>query len=225
MKKHILALMIAVLSVFTVACGKATEESSDIDVKSVVQDEVGTGVETKITSGYVPGVYTETGYESEYLGFKYITPDGFFIVSQEEREEISEYSEDFLIENNYTQLQLKYEEMVTIEELMVSNELGVTNFNISLKKTFEDLEGYVKLYKKALPGFSTATVEVIGEEETELAGDIYTKISGKMEYQGYLLWTDIYLRKQDDRIVTVTVAWIDGFEAEKETMMSGFAAF
>lgn len=255
MKKRVLALMIAVLSVFMTACGGSeTADVEEVAEESTVEDEVAEAEvekewesteeavveeeseeeseevveeveeENVAEGGYLPGVYTETGYESEYLGFRYTTPEGFVIASQEEMEEMSDAGEELLSED-YSELQLAYADIVTINELMVSDSIGVVNFNITLEKTSVDLETYLELFKEQLAGLSAMTIEVVGEEEAELAGSTYTKVNAKVESQGVIMWQDYYLKKQDDRIVAVIVTWLDGMDAEKDTMMSGFAAY
>ena len=264
MKKRVLALMIAVLSVFMTACGgsgtadveevaeestvedevveeseeavveeeseetaveeseEATVEESEEVVEEVVEEE--TAEETVAEGSYYPGVLTETGYESEYLGFRYTTPEGFTIATEEEMEEMSDAGEELLSED-YSELQLAYADIVTINELMVSDSLGVVNFNITLEKTSVDLETYIELFKEQISGLSAMAIEIIGEEEAELAGSTYTKLTAQVESQGVVMYQDYYLRKQDDRLVALIVTWLDGMDAEKDTMMSGFAAY
>lgn len=254
MKKRVLALMIAVLSVCMTACGST--DISDVDAvveESTVEDEVVEGaeveesvdetateeeateevveeeteeevVEETASAGYYPGVLTETGYESEFLGFRYTTPEGFTIATEEEMEEMTEAGQELLSED-YSDLQMAYADIVTINELMVSDEYGIVNFNITLEKTAVDLETYVTLFKEQIAGLTAMTIEIVSEEEAELAGSTYTKLTAQVESQGYVMWQEYYLRKQDERLVALVTTWLDGMDAEKETMMSGFAAY
>lgn len=259
MKKRVLALMIAVLSVCMTACGST--DVSDVDAvveESTVEDEVVEGaeveepvdetateeeiseevveeeaveeeteeeaVEETASAGYYPGVLTETGYESKFLGFRYTTPEGFAIATEEEMEEMTEAGQELLSED-YSDLQMAYADIVTINELMVSDEYGIVNFNITLEKTAVDLETYVTLFKEQIAGLTAMTIEIVSEEEAELAGSTYTKLTAQVESQGYVMWQEYYLRKQDERLVALVTTWLDGMDAEKETMMSGFAAY
>ena len=198
---------------------------ADSEEETVVEDTTEEVVEEETAGGsYYPGVYTETGYESEYLGFRYTTPEGFTIASEEEMEEMSDAGEELLSED-FTEIQMAYADIVTINELMVTDEYGIVNFNITLEKTPVDLATYIELFKEQLSGLSAMTVEIVNEEEVELAGATYTKLTANVESQGVVMGQEYYLRQQDDRIIALITTWLEGMEAEKDTMMSGFAAY
>lgn len=200
MKKRILALMIAVMAVFMTACGGG--------------------------AAYTPGTFTETGYETEYLGFRFTTPDGFVLATSEELTQLMGVTMDALNESgDITDVQKKYAELTSIYELMVSDSLGVANANIVLEKTNVPLKSYIEIVKEQLTDVSMMTVTINSEEEVEFAGETYTKLSADVEASGVAMYQDYYFRKVNGYMMLLTVTWADGFEAEKDAIVNGFAAY
>lgn len=199
MKKRILALMIAVMAVFMTACG---------------------GTE------YTPGTFTETGYETKFLGFRFTTPEGFVLSSAEELSQLMGITMDTLNESgDITEVQKKYAELTSIYELMVSDSIGGANINIVLEKTSVPLNSYIEIVKEQLTEVSVMTVNINSEEEVEFAGETYTKLAADVEANGVAMYQDYYIRKVNGYVMMMTVTWADGFEAEKDAMINGFAAY
>lgn len=199
MKKRIFALMLAVMTVFMTACGGAA---------------------------YVPGTFTETGYETEFLGFRFTTPDGFILSDSEELSQLMGVVLETASESgDVTELQKKYAELTTIYELMVTDSLGVANANIVLEKTAVPLNSYIEIVKGQLAEMSAMTVSITSEEEVEFAGATYTKLSADVESYGIAMYQDYYFRKVGGYVMLFTITWADGFEAEKEAIMNAFAAY
>lgn len=201
MKKRIFALMLAVMTVFMTACG-------------------GGG------AAYTPGTFTETGYETEFLGFRFTTPEGYVLANSEELAQIMGVALDTASEaGDVTDLQKKYAELTTVYEFMVSDTMGVANANIVLEKTAVPLKTYIEVVKGQLTEMSTMAVTITSEEEVEFAGATYTKISANVEASGIAMYQDYYIRKVEGYVMLFTVTWADGFEAEKDAIMNGFAAY
>lgn len=200
MKKRILALMIAVMAVFMTACGGS--------------------------AAYTPGTFTETGYETEYLGFRFTTPENFVLASSEELSQIMGVALDAASESgDVTELQKKYAELTSIYELMVSDTMGVANANIILEKTVVPLDAYIEIIKEQLAEMSAMTVTITGEEEVEFAGATYTKLSADVEASGIAMYQDYYFRKVEGYVMLMTITWADGFEEGKDAILNGFAAY
>lgn len=199
MKKRFCAVLLAVLCVFMTACGGAT---------------------------YTPGTFTDAGYETEFLGFRFNTPDGYALATTEELGQLMGISMDSLTESgDVTEAQAKYAELTSIYELMVTDSMGITNANIVLEKSVIPLNTYVEVLKEQLQGISTMSVTFTGEEEVELAGATYTKLSADVESSGVSMYQEYYLRKVEGYIMCLTLTWADGFEAEKEAIMKAFAPY
>lgn len=198
MKKRLLALMLVVAAVLMTACGGKS---------------------------YTPGTFTDTGYESEYLGFRFTTPDGFALATEDELSQLMGMSLDAL-GDDVTEVQKKYAELTTIYEMMVSDATGVTNANIVLEKTNVSLDKYIEAFKSQVEGLSAMTVTLKDDtEEVQLAGATYTKMSADVEANGFTLYQDYYLRKVGDRMMAMTITWADGAEDQKDALLNGFAAY
>lgn len=198
MKKRLLALMLVMVAVLMTACGGAS---------------------------YTPGVFTETGYDSEFLGFRFTTPDGFALATEEELSSLMGTT----VENmeNASDLQKKYAELVNIYELMVTNADGTINGQIILEKTAVSVDTYIDVFSSQLEEqMSGMTVELDeATEEVEIAGATYTKLSADIESYGIVLTQDYYFRKVGDRMMCMCITWMEGMEAERDAIMNGFAAY
>lgn len=198
MKKKILALMVAMVTVLMTACGGAS---------------------------YTPGVFTETGFESEFLGLRFTTPDGFALATEEELSEMMGMSLDNL--ENVSDLQKKYAELVTIYEMMVTDETGTVNAQIILEKTGVSVGTYMDAFTSQLAESMQGMNVTLDEdsEEVEFAGATYTKLSADIESYGIILTQDYYFRKVGDRMMCLCVTYMEGMEAERDAIMNGFAAY
>lgn len=198
MKKRILALMLVVAAVLMTACGGKS---------------------------YTPGTFTDTGYESEFLGFRFTTPDGFALATQEELSQMMGITFDAL-GDDVSDAQKKYAELTTLYELMAMDSLGVTNVNIVLEKTNVSMSKYLAAFKAQVESLDVMKVSLQGDaQEVEFAGATYTKLSADVSASGITLYQEYYLRKVGDRMMTITVTWADGFETSKETLMNAFSAY
>ena len=198
MKKRLLALMLVVAAVLMTACGGKT---------------------------YTPGTFTDTGYESEFLGFRYTTPDGCVLATEEELSQLMGMSLDAM-GDDISEVQKKYAELTTIYEMMVTDSTGAANVNVVLEKTNVSFSKYLDAFKEQLNGLSSMSVTLKGDaEEVDIAGATYTKLAADVETSGFVMYQEYYLRKVGDRMMCITVTFADGFEAEKDAIMNGFAAY
>ena len=198
MKKKLLARMLVVATVLMTACGGVS---------------------------YTPGVYTETGYESEFLGIRFTTPDGFALATEEELSKLMGLSLENL--ENVSELQKKYTEMVTIYELMVADSTGFVNGQIILEKTGVSVDTYIEIFKEQLASQMADMNVTLSDntEEVEFAGATYKKLSAEIESYGIVLFQDYYIRKVGDRMMCFCITWIEEMVNEKEAVMNGFAAY
>ena len=184
MKKRILALMIAVMTVFMTACGGG--------------------------AAYTPGTFTETGYETEFLGFRFTTPDGFVLATSEELTQLMGMTMDAMSESgDINEVQKKYAELTSIYELMVTDATGVANANIILEKTNVPLNSYVEILKGQFEEMAAMNITMTGEEEVDFAGATYTKLSADVEASGIKMYQDYYLRKVNGYMMCMTITWAD----------------
>ncbi len=201
LKKKLLAVTLMVTTLVMAACG-GKDDAKD----------------------YTPGKFTDTGYESEYLGFRFTTPEGFTLSSKEDLDSMMNLALDVLDED-MNEIQKKYAEITTIYEMMVANEMGTTNANIVLEKTSVSLDKYIDKFKSQVAELSGMDIQIKGDtEEAEIAGAKYTKLSGELEMSGVTVSQDYYFRKVGDRIMCMTITAVDD-EAGKEALLNGFKAY
>lgn len=199
MKKKILMLLLVVFCVVMTACSGAA---------------------------YTPGTFTDAGYETEFLGFRFNTPDGFSLATHEELDQLMGVSMDSLSESgDITEAQAKYAQLTSIYEMMVTDSMGVTNANIILEKSVIPINTYIEVLKEQLQTISAMNVTFTGEEEVQLAGATYTKVSADVESNGISMYQEYYIRKVEGYIMCLTLTWADGFETQKDAIMNAFAAY
>lgn len=198
MKKRLLALMMAMVAVLMTACGGAS---------------------------YTPGVYTETGYESEFLGLRFTTPEGFALATEEELSQLMGVSMDNM--ENVSELQKKYAELVTVYEMMVTDETGVVNGQIILEKTGVNVDTYIDAFTGQLESQMSGMSVELDETATdvEIAGATYKKLSADIESYGVVLTQDYYFRKVGDRMACMCITWMEGMEEGRDAIMNAFAAY
>lgn len=198
MKKRLIALMLVLAAVLMTACGGAS---------------------------YTPGVFTETGYDSEFLGFRFTTPDGFALATEEELTELMGVTIKSM--ENASDLQKKYAELTNIYELMATNADGTVYGQIILEKTAVSLDTYLEVIISQLEeseqGVNITVQE--GTEEVEIAGAAYTKMSAEMESYGMVFSQDYYFRKVGGRMMCMAITWMEGCEADRDALMNAFAAY
>ena len=233
MKKYIQILLVTFLTLSMAACGNTEVDETVVmqddvviendDTEEIIEETVNTEEES---TGYYPGTFTETGYETEFLGFRFTTPEGYSIATPEYYAELMGTTMDELTESgDITEIQKKYSELNTISELMASDSLGVASVNIGIEKTIVPLNLFLEIIKEQLVEMSSMTVTLTGEEEVEFAGATYTKLSADVVANDIPMYQEYYFRAVDGYMMCMTVTWLDGYETEKETLMSGFDAF
>ena len=157
MKKRFLAMALVIVAVLLTACGG---------------------------KGYTPGTFTDSGYETEFLGFRFTTPEGFTLAGEEELSQMMGMTLE-MMGDDVTDVQKKYAELTTIYEMVVADSLGAANANITLEKTSVSLDKYIDLFKEQVTGMSTMTVNLSDAiEDVEIAGAAYKKLSATVEANG-----------------------------------------
>ena len=198
MKKRLLALMLTFVAVMMTACGGKT---------------------------YTRGSFTDIGYESEFVGFRYTTPEGFTLADEEELASMMGITLEAM-GDDATEAQKKYAELTTVYEMMVTDATGACNMNMTMDKQVMAVDKYVDLFKEQAEAFTTMEVVLNdGEENVEIAGTTYKKLSATVSAYGMSMNQEYYIAKVGDRMVSMAVTYIDGMEDAKDVLMSGFAAY
>lgn len=198
MKKRLLAMMLVLAAVMMTACGGKT---------------------------YEKGQYTDTGYESEFLGFRYTTPDGYTLASEEELVSMMGITLDAM-GDDVTEAQKKYAELATVFEMMVSDPTGGCNMNMTIDKQVMSVDKYVATLREQVKSISSMDIEINdAEEDVTIAGTTYRKLTASASMYGITMNQEYYVAKVGDRMVSMAVTYLDGMEDGKDTILNGFAAY
>lgn len=251
MKKKLVVLCMAVSFMLT-ACGSKvevqepeteaaveTEAESETIVETETEEMVSeteevtaevfteTQEETEAESAldYMKGKVTDAGWESEWLGIRYVTGDGMIMSTEEELNAIMGISMEMLSED-FNEVQLKYAELNTVYEMMCTAADKVSNVNISVEKLPipMDIDTYVDVVKTQLSGLSEMSISITNEgEDVVVAGKDFKKLQSEVLYDGVTLYQDYYMAIVGDRVIAIVVSYMD--KAVADDIMSCFQAY
>lgn len=249
MKKKLFLLCMAAALVLT-ACGSETEEpvvAETVETEAPEEVEEAAPVETEVVEAesetaaeaesveetetaeeevsFTKGILTETGWESEWLGMRFVTGDGMVMSTEEELNEAMGIGQEMLSED-FNELQLKYAELNTVYEMMCTAPDQVTNVSVSIENVMVDIDTdtFVDMFKATLGELSAMSMTFVNEgEDVTLAGKDFKKLQCEVDYEGITLLQDYYLAMQDSRAISIVITYLD--EAEAEKLMSGFQAY
>ena len=254
MKKRVFVLcMVAALALS--ACNSKTEEAKvapalaeEESVEPVVQEEAAetesvpvetevaeaeteTVAETEIATEeakepeFVKGIHTETGWESEWLGMRYVAADGVVMSTEEELDAVMSAGRETLSED-FSEAQLAYAELTTVYEMMCTAPDQVTNLSVSVENVMMemDVDTFVSVFKNTLAEVSAMSMTITNEgEDVVVAGNTFKKLQCSVDYEGMTIYQDYYLATKDTRAISIVVTYLDAAEAEK--LMSGFQTY
>lgn len=203
MKKRVFVLILAIVMIFMTACN----------------------------DNYKMGIFTISGYASEYLGYRFVTPEGFELATrQEANEEMNrQYAdkgyETINVDDDTGELHAKYVERDEIIEMMAREENGGAVMTVILEKKDGTAEDLAEYFKNELGNrFQNYTLEDKGSEVV-IGGNTYVPVccnikDGRKQYN-----MDTYYRKVDNRIMTILVVSYTGFESKVEELLEGFEVY
>ena len=172
---------------------------------NAVSVTAGTGKEE-----FKKGTVTSSGYVSEYLNLTFVLPDNYVMATEDELDDmISEITsmdqsslESLSAEMLAASLTGDPNVIVIVEKLVLSN---ITEMQ------------YLELSGTVIPDNSLNKVT-----EVEIAGQTYKRLKSTNED---LLIQDLYARKQDDRMILITVTYTAETTDQMKEMMSAFKPF
>lgn len=247
MKNEFVMILIAI-TLITTACG-----STDGDVTQSVSETLnagekapaGTQADTQSESaaaaetagesgdpevGYYPGTYTDTGYESDYLGYQFTTPEGYTLSTQEELATMIGMSIESL-SDDLTEAEAAYAQQAIIYDMMAiaDNETNVPNVTISLQQYDTagiTLETIVEAMMLQLSRVTAMKVDFIGSYElVTFAGKEYYKANAKVDSAGVEYMLEYYFGMTSDRIIYITFTYFEDSASEKEELAAAFAGY
>jgi len=181
------------------------------------------GGSTNKEAVYKPGVYTETGYESAAVGYRFVAPEGCILSTEEQLVELMGTSYE-LLKSEYDEMDLYYTQQATVYDMMASMPSGV-NVNVIWARTEGSIkeEDIVESVKKELEALEFMNVSVQeGYDKAKIAGREYIKMVSTAEMQGVKMIQEYYVDAQKGYSVSMTVTYYEGYEAERDALINAF---
>lgn len=223
MKKKIAMLMLAVTLVMT-ACGSDAKTGSS-DPKGSVEQGNEDADDSKEAKEYTVGKYTDTGYESEYMGFRFTTPEGCTLMTQEELLQLAGVTIDVLADD-FNEQMMEHAKNAMIYELFAAYESTTTNINVILQPTDTSsitLDQVIDASVQQLEAMTAMDCTVSDERSTvTIAGQEYAKLSVDTVANGASLKQEVYIALLPDRMVNITLTYTEGNEAERDALLAAF---
>ena len=258
MKKKVLFMTLAAAVVLTACGGKTETESADVETAVTEEADVETEGEEaeeadtadaqeaepeeaveaeeeetaeaaeEASSDYVKGTVTENGWESEWLGLRFTTPEGMTMSTDEELNEIMGLGEEVLSED-FSELQLEYAKMSSVYEMMSADEPGLTNVMVTAEKMLVssmDAEAYADAVRQGLESVSQIDYTISEENENvTIGGTDFVKVSAAADYSGVSMYKDYYIGIIGDRAVSIAVTYVDDTADLANQVVNAFEAY
>ena len=238
MKKKIFMLLAAMVLMLT-ACNKTeavitkeTEKATEAEAEEAVKkaetalEETEDALEeAEAAEEFTKGELTAEGWESKWLGIRYMAPSDTAMATEEELNSMMGLGQEVLSED-FNDLQLQYAELTTVYEMMCMSQDQVTNIMVTIEKLpiAMDIDTYISSFEKTLSRVSAMTYTVVGSDEVIKLGERkFTRVKCVADYNGVEIYQDYCIAIVEDRAVSVTVTYLD--EVAAENILSGFEAY
>lgn len=174
-----------------------------------------------VTSDYMPGILSETSYDSEYLGISFRIPEGsdFIMAAKEEL--------DALVAPEMEAQGVDMEEMGDFYtyEMMAAAPDGLPNVILSteqLRMKNITPEQYLKV---VCEGLETGGYTIGEQERVNMLGLEFIKQPVITTQQGVTLAQDYYVTKLDDRIVSIAMTYSEDTAEQAAALLAGFVPY
>lgn len=200
--------------------------ADEADVEEEAEQEPEEDATEDTAGGFTRGTQTEAGWESEYLGLRFTTPDDMVMATDEELAEMLGIGTDALSDaGDFSDAQLKLAELTSVYELFAYDALG-NNVNVTVEKTPVNMsaEDYMDALAQTLLAITAISYEQISEPETvELGGIEFAKCSFLGTTNGQSMYQDYYVRIVDNMPMSIIVSYVSDDAAAK--IADAFAAY
>ena len=230
MRKKLLILLVMILFTFT-ACNTGSKKSNEpeeaektVETEETVEIEATVETEETIT-GYSKGILKEDGWESEWIGLRFIAPEDMVMSTQEELDELMGFTTEVL-SGDFSEAQMKYVEMTTVQEMMCFSADAITNTMVAVEKLPRQMEmdSYIAALENTMSKVSELTFSIVsGDEVVSVGGNEFRKVKCMATYEGIDIHQDYFLRMKDDRIISIICTYLD--ESLCEKMIGGYEAY
>lgn len=247
MKRRVALLALAMALAFT-ACGEKANIKEAGDANEKNEEEAKEHVEEQPTQEpekeqsaqepedeekpvpvFSKGTVDRYGWESEWVGLRFIMPEGMKMATEEELDALMGLSAEIL-SDDLGEEELKYAELASVKEMMCVD--PETNANVIVSVDLLPVELSEELFAQALEetlsSISSMQYERLGDNErVELAGISFLRSGYYVEAVGQKMYLDYYLKTtgMGSRAVSIVVTYGDGCEEQANAMLEGFEAY
>ncbi len=238
MKKRLVALMTATM--LLAGCGGAAEtdnaaESTQVaSTQEVASTEAQSAESTVATEAkeetgsteYVAGTYTETGYESPFVGYLFTTPEGCVLASEEEILAMAGIADE-IAKEEVGDIFKEQIDIAMVYEMYAQMPSGA-NVNVGVQTL--DPQGFTteQVVESVIPQYSLMEdMKMSVRDERgyeEFIGQEFYKITIDTEYDGYSLVQEQYYTFIGDKYIIITFSGADGMDADVEALKNAFQA-
>lgn len=184
---------------------------------------VSCGAKPDDTAPYAPGVLSDTGFSSDWLGFDFTPTEGMEMSDAselgqsigDEAKYIDEATGEELVD--WSKVEVTYEMMATVTETG-GNAVVMTekvDDGINIKK-------YVDLIKNEFSSDSEISATYGALSSVDIAGESYARLDYVMSIYEFEVEQTMFIRKVDDRMVSICITAAD--DTEIDTFLSCFSA-
>lgn len=212
--KKVLIAALSLCMVFAVLAGCSSKSGSGEPSASASQ-----AIE------YAQGKITDDGFESEYIGMRFTTPEGFIMATEQEIETAMNAGAD-IMEMDEDKVEAAKE--ISVYEMMAVAPAGSPNVVVMTEKLSlqnMDEETYFSALKTQL-GQTGVAYEFSDDIETvDIAGQSYKMLVTEASYYGQALTQKYYIRKSGERMISIITTSNPDTEEELEKLMGGFSKY
>jgi len=178
-----------------------------------------------IVSTYEPGTLSEEVYESKWLNLRFTPPENVTLATKNQMDTAMNNSKELLSGSISSEL-LDNAVQTSIYEMMAIQANGFPNVTVTVEDAPSidmDAVQYFTILEKNLEDANLG--HTYGDiSEGEIAGQTYTTLNISIESNNTAVTQTFYLRRQEDKFVTIIVNYTEDTKADVDALMAGFSA-
>lgn len=153
------------------------------------------------------GILTSESYKSEFVGLKYSPPENWVMRTREEMAEQFAGAED--------QCEMGTINAITNESINLLVE-KLPSKNMTIEQCVKAIEN----------NFSNVGMVLVSDDKTvDFNGEKYRDLIFDMEFSGVVVKTEIYMRKENDRLIYLMLQYRNGNRANVEPALNAFSKY
>lgn len=176
---------------------------------------------------YEKGILTETSFTSKYLQISFTVPDGYIIATEDETEKLLINAGEQVFKDDIKK-EIDFTKLTKVLEMFVQMPIGLPNVSLYVEMTQKNMTitQYIDAVKKKTP--EIITVETIFDDnitDVIIAGQLYKKVTARVNYQGVKIIQNYFLRKIDNRITGITLTFNDETMIQANELLAAFKPY